>query len=123
MNKRIALKVIRSANPHRRAAAYAVLAAGRRVARYARRDDSPRCADCPIGGRDENRETCVRTRTCDREAAAETLAMDVAYGRYPWGPWRCAVQVASGEGAGTPGTHRVIASLQVNGIELLPENA
>lgn len=121
MNKRIALKILTSANPHRRAAARAVLAAGRRVMRYAWRDDSPRCADCPIGGRDENRKTCTRTRTCDREATAETLAMDVACGRYPWGPWRCAMQVVSGEGAGVPGTHRLVASLQVNGIELLPE--
>jgi len=89
MTKRIALKLLTyPVIPGHRA-----LAAARRVLRYVGNDPRPACDDCPIGGR-EGGAQCPRTRSFDRQCAAQTLALDIDNGRHPWGPWRCLMQRA-----------------------------
>lgn len=91
MTKRIALKLLsRPAIPGHRA-----LTAARRVLRYVGNDARPACDDCPIGGREAAGPKCRRTRSCDRQCAAQTLTLDIDNGRHPWGPWRCLMQRAA----------------------------
>jgi hypothetical protein len=92
MTKRIALKLLSyPVIPGHRA-----LTAARRVLRYVGNDSRFTCLDCPIGGRDreDNGPKCRRTRSCDRQATAQTIALAVDNGQHPFGPWKCLMQRA-----------------------------
>jgi len=118
MTKRIALKLLARPVGARR-----TLTAARRVLRYVGNDPRPACDDCPIGGREAAGPRCPRTRSCDRQCAAQTLALDIDNGRHPWGPWRCLMQRAESGEAFRGVLDRPTGPFGTDGNEYQPANA
>lgn len=90
MKLRRAIKIVRLADPAR----YTRVQVDAAVRRVMRVPLASCCPDCPVPVPGPPR--CPHTRTCDRLCAAQSLAMDLDTGRYPWGPWRCAMQRGAG---------------------------